>query len=135
MTKDGLRSAATWANTEMMEICAKKVTDSHQADTLLQTSDLHGIMKEAVMSDSDEAVKIVKTIYENRHLKTAHVEDIVNVAVTTYLPLPLTTFPYISLPFLTFPYLPLPFRTFPYLPLPFPTFPYLLSELLCLKMA
>ena len=33
------------------------------------------------MSDSDEAVKIVKTIYENRHLKTAHVEDIVNVAV------------------------------------------------------
>ena len=80
LTKDGLRSAATWANTEMMEICAKKVTDSHQADTLLQTSDLHRIMKEAVMSDSDEAVKIVKTIYENRHLKTADVEDIVNMA-------------------------------------------------------
>ena len=134
MFKDGLRSAATWANTEMMEIFAKKVTVD-QAESILQTSDLHNIMKEAVMSDSDEAVKIVKTIYENRHLKTAHVEDIVNVAVTTYLPLPLTTFPYISLPFLTFPYLPLPFRTFPYLPLPFPTFPYLLSELLCLKMA
>ena len=83
MTKDGLKSAATWANTEMMEICAKKVTDSHQADTLLQTSDLHRIMKEAVMSDSEEAVKIVKTIYENenRHLKTADFGDIVNVAV------------------------------------------------------
>ena len=121
MFKDGLRSAATWANTEMMEIFAKKVTDSCQADTLLQTSDLHRIMKDAVMSDSEEAVKIVKTIYENRHLRTADVEDIVNVAVTTYLPLPLTTFPYISLPFLTFPYLSVPFLTFRYLSLPFLT--------------
>ena len=32
------------------------------------------------MSDSEEAVKIVKTIFENQHLKTADVEDIVNVA-------------------------------------------------------
>ena len=32
------------------------------------------------MSDSEEAVKIVKTFYESRHLKTADVEDIVNVA-------------------------------------------------------
>ena len=81
MIKDGLRSAATWANTEMMEIFAKKVTDSHQAESMILTLDLHRIMKEAVMSDSEEAVKIVKTIYENRHLKTADVEDIVNVAV------------------------------------------------------
>ena len=81
MIKDGMRSAAMWANTEMLEILAKKVNDSHQADTLLQTSDLHRILKEAVMSDSEEAVRIVKTIYENRHLKTADVEDIVNEAV------------------------------------------------------
>ena len=59
MFKDGLRSAATWANTEMMEIFAKKVTGD-QAESILQTSDLHNIMKEAVMSDSEEAVKIVK---------------------------------------------------------------------------
>ena len=62
MFKDGLRSAATWANIEMMEVFVKKVMDD-QADSILQTSDLHNIMKEAVMSDSEEAVKIVKTTY------------------------------------------------------------------------
>ena len=79
LLKAGLKAASAWANLNMMEILRRQVVDGENTFT---NTDIQEIMTEAVMSDSEHAVAIVKTMFENSDLLCSENEQIVQLAIS-----------------------------------------------------
>ena len=79
LLKAGLKAASAWANLNMMEILRRQVVD---VENIFTNTDIQEIMTEAVMSDSEHAVAIVKTMFENSDLLCSENEQIVQLAIS-----------------------------------------------------
>ena len=79
LLKAGLKAASAWANLNMMEIFRSQVVDG---ENIFTNTDIQEIMTEAVMSDSEHAVAIVKTMFENSDLLCSENEQIVQLAIS-----------------------------------------------------
>ena len=79
LLKAGLKAASKWANLNMMEILRRHVVDG---ENIFTNTDIQEIMTEAVMSDSEHAVAIVKTMFANSDLLCSENEQIVQLAIS-----------------------------------------------------
>ena len=79
LLKAGLKAASAWANLNMMEIFRSQVVDG---ENIFTNTDIQEIMTEAVMSDSEHAVAIVKTMFKNSDLLCSENEQIVQLAIS-----------------------------------------------------